>query len=134
MKNKWIRNLGIASLGLISLVLLSGAIVTSVAAQNGDADILRDCDVRVTRYTSDYSVGFEVREGHGGRSYLMEIDGASNENQGWASKRTDAGFGFTIPYSGADAQTTHTYRVKVGNWARVGHVACESDGVFRVKS
>ena len=81
---------------------------------------------------SDYRVGFDVREGHGGYLYWMEVDGVSNENHGWGSVRTEGGYGFVIPYQADDAGTEHDYRVSVSRFGS-DNAHCEIAGTFRVK-
>ena len=122
------------SIGLILVALLLAIPVSAQDSRNQEGEddgILRACDVEITRYVNDYRVEFDVREEPEGQNWLMLVDGQTNENHRWGTRRTERGMGFTIPYTAADAGTSHTYRVAVSRHGKAPF--CESDGTFRVK-
>ena len=90
------------------------------------------CDVNVSQYDDGYYMTMEVREGHGGLWYFMEVDGMSNENRGWDTRSTVDGYAFVMPYSIDDSGSEHEYEVRVGH---SGHdnPMCESIGGFSLR-
>ena len=97
--------------------------------------ILRECDVELIRVRTGHEILMKINETRGDRigivTYLMTIDGVSNENRGWSTFKTPEGYAFVMPYTEADAGTKHEYRVSIGQMYKGDF--CETHNDFWVK-
>ena len=128
----------VAAAVALALTFALSAPPISQAATSAQADshstAIRDCNISITRYQSYHQVRMDVKEGHGWKSFLVNIDGISNESRQWPSFQTDDGIAFHMPYGYDNAGERHQYFVTVSSWDPLqSQPICESHGEFYVK-
>ena len=124
----------VATLALAFVIIAPNATQAADLTQVLDSKVLRDCDVKITKYQDSHQVRMDVNEGSGLLYYFITIDGISNENRNWGAFRTDDGVAFYMRYNHTNAGEEHQYFVRISpirGW--IVPTICESSGSFYVK-